>query len=79
MFGGPISVAKVEAPAFGAPDDDFVVGSLSIFWMMGATSVRRPMVVKPKLPILVGRTNCKHAGSSYNQDKAMCKSETTHV
>jgi hypothetical protein len=45
---------------------------------MVATFVR-PIVVKAKLPTLVGRTNCQH-GSSYNQDEeALCKSETTHI
>jgi hypothetical protein len=28
---------------------------------------------------LLGCTNYQHAGSSYNQDEAPCKSETTHV
>ena len=79
MFESPISVVKIEAPTCRAADDDLVGGSLSIFWVMGATFVRRPMVVKPELPILVGRTNCQQAESSYNQDKAMRKSETTHV
>ena len=66
MLKSPVSVAEVEAPVFGAPNDNLVGRYFLRFVRMvvarpPAAMLETPIgVVKPESPVSVGHTSRQH-------------------